>query len=167
MKVKNKRKNPRAPVNFKILTIYEDSIKIFYLKNISKTGAFIETLAPFEFGSVVQVLFSLNNIDQVVNIQARVVRSVKPESEAQNYVLAGMGIEFIGIDFKNESLIEDYITYIMPIYDEINILLAHPKKNIDRLDFLLAKIGHEKYNDFFELKENIKYICLSLGLINN
>lgn len=165
--MENKRKTQRALVSLKAIAIYEKNPNVFLLKNISKSGAFIETLSPFEIGSGFRLLFALNDPEQVVNIECHVVRNVKSESKAQDYVVSGMGLEFVNISFENESMIDDYISYITPLYDEINILLSDPRKNIDRLEYLLSKIGEEKYSDLFELKEKIKYVCLSLGLINN
>lgn len=163
--LKDKRKSYRAPVKRKAILIHNNLSKVFLIKDISKTGLFLESVYPIEEDNVVQLLFYLDPNERAINIKARVIRSIIPSKKAEEYVSSGMGLEFLNIDFENESTIEDYLNSIYPIYEEINLLINEPKKNIDRLSFLLSKVALDNYKDFFELKENVKYICLSMGII--
>lgn len=162
---KNQRKSLRVPINLKVIIHFDDELKVNLLKNVSKTGVFIQTLEPLNEGNIVNLLFSLGDFDKTIKLKAKVVRKVPPNLKSQDYTLEGMGLEFTNITFEDESIIEDYLHFIKPIYEEINILIDNPRKNIERIDYLLSKLNLDKYNDFFELKENIKYACLSLGLI--
>lgn len=163
--LENKRKYSRTPVKKKAIIVHNNISKVFLIKDISKTGLFLESVYPIEVDSIVQILFYLDANEKAINTKAKIVRSVTPAKKAQDYVSSGMGLEFLNVDFETESIIEDYINSVYPIYEEINILLNEPKKNVDRLEFLLPKVGLDTYKDYFELKENIKYICLSMGII--
>jgi len=165
--MKDKRKNLRAPVNIKAMLFYDDLIKVVYLKNISKTGAFVKTFDSFDKDAVFKLMFPLLDFENLVNINARITRSVKPAEKAENYVIPGFGLEFLELDFENTSLIEDYLNYLIPIYEEIYLLISNPNNNLIRLSQLLEKVALSNYKDFFELKEEITYICLSLGIIKH
>jgi hypothetical protein len=165
MKHNDKRKNLRAPVNIKTMIFIEDSIKVAYLKNISTNGAFIKTFEKIPEDAVFKLMFALEDFENLLITNARIVRIVKPADKAENYVIPGFGIEFLDMDFENISLIEDYLNYIVPLYEEINLLIDNPRKNINHLNSLLEKVALNNYKDFYELKDELKYICLSLGII--
>jgi len=165
--MKDMRKNLRAAVNIKAMLFYDDYIKVVYLKNISKTGAFIKTFELLPNEAVFKLIFPLLDFDNLININAKITRAVKPADKAENYVIPGFGLEFIDLDFESSSLIDDYLNYLIPIYEEIYLLINSPNKNLERLTFLLEKVAQNNYKDFFELKEEITYICLNLGIIKH
>lgn len=163
--MKDMRKNLRAPVNIKAMLFYNSFIKVVYLKNISKTGSFIKTFEVLPKDTVFKIMFPLLDFENILTIDAKIIRSVKPAEKAENYVIPGFGLEFLDLDFESSSLIEDYLNYLIPIYEEIYLLINNPNNNLTRLASLLEKVNQHNYKDFFELKEEITYICLSLGII--
>jgi len=159
----DKRRHIRAPLNAKVITITDTSADVYLSKNISISGLFVESLKPYPLGTRLYLMFPVHHSEKTVKTYAKVVRVVQPISE-NDFVVPGMGIEFLNTSFDSSVLVEDFVVKIKSIYEELNAILSMPSIDTKRLNILLSKANIEAYGDMFELKEMVKFSCLSLGL---
>lgn len=108
-----KRKHPRAPIRTEI-TCYKtpDEIQrgtgmiIFFSRDISVGGIFIDTSISLDIRSTIYLKFQLPNSPRNIIAQGKVVRINKGDTPEQ---MNGIGIEFEYLDSDDRKSIADYV----------------------------------------------------------
>jgi len=170
----NRRRHARAPLNSKVIVasllsdglkfVSDNNPKVYYIRDISSSGLFIESINLCKIGTTLKLLFPITGTDKIIQAMGKVVRLVEPVIEDE-YVAPGMGIEFSNMPFENSVLIENYIINIKYVYDELLLLVTMKNPDVDRIMHLVKKANLGEYKDFFDLKEKIKKVSFSLGIL--
>ncbi len=163
----NRRRHARAPLNSKVIIIPSSADaepKVFYARDVSSSGLFIETVDLLKVGSTLKMLFPISGTDKTVQAKGKVVRLVEPVLE-DDYTTPGMGIEFSEAPFDNAILIDNYVMNIKYVYEELLLLITMKNPDVDRIMHLVKKANIGEYKDFFDLKEKIKKVSFSLGIL--
>lgn len=94
MKEKNHRQNIRVSLIMRALVECQDEKRELYASNLSVDGIFLRTIAPFEAGTELDIVFSVDQEDPV-ELKGKVVyiNKLSPEMETE----PGMGIKFIEV----------------------------------------------------------------------
>ena len=161
----DKRKHIRVPLNSKVIVLSDDIARVNLIRDISISGAFIETIELPKIGSEVYLLFPLNNPEKTAQTTANVVRIIEPIMEEDDFIIPGIGVEFTNVPFDSSILIEDHVIHVKYIYEELMLVLSMKEPDIKRLGQLLKKVNIGQYKDFFELKDKIKKTCYALGIL--
>jgi len=166
----NKRRHIRAPLNVKVIlypSIDEQAQPMVkFIKDISASGAFIESVAVYSVGTILKLMFPITNADKTVQTKAKVVRVVEPMS-ANDYLTPGMGVEFLEVPFDSSVLLDNYVINIKYVYEELILLTTMNEPDLDRIMHLVKKANIGEYRDYFELKEKVKKIAFSLGILSS
>jgi uncharacterized protein (TIGR02266 family) len=96
-----RRRAPRAPVVVRIEYETVDALFSEFTRNINEGGVFIETDAPAELESHVQLLFKLPGDEEAVKVAGRVVRIARGDADEA----PGMAVEFEGLDGRDRERI--------------------------------------------------------------
>lgn len=106
-KVAENRAKPRVEAKMRIRIEGEfDDVKTYH-GNLSKSGAYLETLDSLaELGDKVQVEIFLPNAEDTLRVRGKVVRITKPN---QIGVPQGFAIQFMRMDQKYVRLLDQYI----------------------------------------------------------
>jgi hypothetical protein len=163
MTTEDRRRHIRAPFNAKVILLTDKDAEVRLAKNVSISGVFVESLKSYPIGTKLYVLFPVHHPEKTFKTYAKVVRVVEL-TENNDFVVPGMGIEFYNTSFDSSVLIEDYVVKIKNIYEEIHAVLGMKAMDTRRLKLLLGKAGISRYGDLFELKEQVRFACLSLGI---
>ena len=83
-----------------------DASSVFYTREISATGMFIEMLNPLPADRDVRISFQLPGTKEDLKVLARIVRSMSKE---ENKGVSGIGIEFRDMDGHTEETIRLYV----------------------------------------------------------
>ncbi|MCX6112931.1 MAG: PilZ domain-containing protein [Proteobacteria bacterium] len=161
----DKRRHIRVPLNSKVIVINNDDSMVNVIRDISVSGAFIETVDLPKIGSNLYLFFSVNHPEKTVQTAAKVVRIIEPILEEDNFIVPGMGVEFMDVPFDSSILIEDYVVHVRYIYEELLLIISMKEPDMRRLGQLLKKINIGQYKDFFELKDKIRKTCYALGIL--
>ncbi|HOW16278.1 MAG TPA: PilZ domain-containing protein [bacterium] len=165
----NRRRHARAPLNSKVILVSTsaDGVpKVYYARDVSVSGLFIETVDFLKVGSSVRCLFPVVGTDKTVQARGKVVRVVEPVSD-DDYVSPGIGIEFEDTPFESSILLENYVVNIKYVYEELLLLITMKNPDVDRIMYLVKKANIGEYRDFFDLKEKIKKVSFSLGILKD
>ncbi len=170
----NRRRHARAPLNSKVIVasllsdglkfVSGDSPRVYYIRDVSSSGLFIESVDLYKVGTTLKLLFPIVGTDKTVQTMGKVVRLVEP-AMGDEYITPGMGIEFSNMPFENSVLIENYVVNIKYVYDELLLLVTMKSPDVDRIMHLVKKANIGEYKDFFDLKEKIKKVSFSLGIL--
>lgn len=142
-----------------------DRVEVHFIRNISVSGVFIESVDSYNTGDEVYLLFPLHHPEKTSRVSGRVVRMVGASNDSE-YVIPGIGVEFVNSGFDFSVLVEDYIIRIKNIYEELLILIEMQNPDMKRLGTLVRKARLTGYGDFFELREKIRRDSLSMGILN-
>jgi Tfp pilus assembly protein PilZ len=164
--LQDKRRHLRVPANYKAIMINGNESKVNFIRDISSSGVFIETIELPKIGDTVYLMFSLHHPEKTVRTSAKVVRRVEPVSEDE-LVTSGVGLEFVDMPFESSVLVEDYVVHVRYSYEELMLVLGMKNPDMKRLGQLLKKINIGSYRDFFELKEKIKKTAYSMGILKD
>ncbi|UCD85251.1 MAG: PilZ domain-containing protein, partial [Deltaproteobacteria bacterium] len=93
-----KRKYPRVTIVVQVTAISSGLMQTCLSNDISPGGMFLETKEPFGIGELLNLEFSLPDVDRVFNLPAKVIRVVEEESERKEIIIAGMGVRFTELD---------------------------------------------------------------------
>lgn len=108
------RRAQRHRVRFKMVFDDGQTYSAGYVRDISRTGLFLETASPLPVGSEVR-LEPVDAQDALFEVAARVVRVVEtdePIPEAETHVndgQVGMGLEFLALDDEASEGIEQMV----------------------------------------------------------
>lgn len=139
------------------------SVKVNFIRDVSYSGALIETTDLKKIGDVIRLMFPVPGSGKVVQTKAKVVRIVEPMSE-DDYTIPSMGVEFIDMPFEASVLIENFVIRMKYLYEELLFLVTMKDPDMARIALLLKKANID-YRDFFELKEKVKKTCFALGIL--
>jgi len=64
-------------------------------------------------------------------------------------------------------LLENYVVNIKYVYEELLLLITMKNPDVDRIMYLVKKANIGEYRDFFDLKEKIKKVSFSLGILKD
>jgi len=156
----------RAPVTSKVISIFQETPKVNYIRDVSYSGIFIETVDLRNIGDIIYLIFPLHEQDKTVQTYAKVVRRVEPISD-DDFVVPGMGLEFMDMNFESSILIENYVVMAKYAYEELLLLTTMKNPDIERISQILKKLKMEDYTDFFELKDKVQKTCFALGIIKS
>ncbi len=112
--MKENRRAERHKVRFKMVFDDGNTYSAGYVRDISRTGLFLETASPLPIGSEVR-LEPVDAQDALFEVGARVIRVVEdlepiPEAEThENDGQVGMGLEFYDLDGEASDAIENMI----------------------------------------------------------
>ena len=161
----DKRRHIRVPLNTKVIIVNKDESMVNVIRDISVSGAFIETVNLPKIGTELYLFFPVNHPEKTVQTAAKVVRVIEPIMEEENFIIPGIGVEFFDIPFDSSILLEDYVIHVRYIYEELLLIISMKEPDMKRLGQLLKKISIGHYKDFFELKDRIKKTCYALGIL--
>ena len=104
-----RRKHPR--IFIRALVDYEshDTFLYDYSKDLSEGGIFIQTDDPLEVGKVIDLKFSLPDVEKVFNIKGEVKWTNQEESKGGR---KGMGVAFKGLSEDDKKLLQNYVDKI-------------------------------------------------------
>lgn len=162
----NRRRHARAPLNSRIIVVSENEPKVYSARDLSSSGVFIESVDLYKMGTNIKILFPISGTDKTIQARGKIVRLVEPVT-GDDYVSPGMGIEFGEMPFDNSVLIENYVMNIKYVYEELLLLITMKNPDVDRIMHLVKKANVGEYKDFFDLKEKIKKISFSLGILKD
>lgn len=112
--MKELRRAERHKVRFKMVFDDGQTYSAGYVRDISRTGLFLETASPLPVGSEVR-LEPVEQTDALFEVSARVVRVAQndePMPDAETHVndgQVGMGLEFLGLDGPAGDAIEKMV----------------------------------------------------------
>ena len=161
----DKRRHVRVPLNTKVVVVNRNESKVNVIRDISVSGAFIETVDLPKIGTELYLFFPINHPEKTAQTAAKVVRIIEPILEEENFIIPGMGVEFMDVPFDSSILIEDYVIHVRYIYEELLLIISMKEPDMKRLGQLLKKINIGQYKDFFELKDRVKKTCYALGIL--
>lgn len=95
-----RRINKRSDTKVEISYVHEHDYLIFFTKNISADGMFIETEKPPAVGSTIKLIFSIGNLKKI-EINAEVMWINKGASSKDH----GMGLKFLNMPAKDKDAI--------------------------------------------------------------
>ena len=89
-------RRPRVPVQVPVYFDSVDSLLVGYTRDLSPSGAFVQTAVSMDIGMRCALAFPLPGSDMRVHVVGRVVRAVPPEtgSAPGTVRIPGMGVEF-------------------------------------------------------------------------
>lgn len=160
----NKRRHTRAPLNSKVIAVSEEQPRVYVIRDLSSSGVFIESVDLYKIGTVLKILFPISGTDKTVQAKGKVVRVVESGLE-EDFIIPGMGIEFGEMPFDSSILIENYVMNTKYVYEELLLLITMKTPDVDRIMHLVKKANIGEYRDFFDLKEKIKRVSFSLGIL--
>ncbi|MEI6079220.1 MAG: PilZ domain-containing protein [bacterium] len=161
----DRRRHVRVPLNSKVIVIHNNVPKVSIMRDISISGAFIETVDLPKIGDDVFLFFPLHHQEKTAQTSAKVVRKIEPIMEEDTFAMPGVGVEFADIPFESSILIEDYVVNVKYVYEELMLVTSMKDPDMKRLGQLLKKVKIDQYKDFFELKDKIKKTCYALGIL--
>ena len=112
--MKEHRRAQRHKVRFKMVFDDGETYSAGYVRDISRTGLFLETANPLPVDSEVR-LEPVDHQDELFEVAARVVRVVQddePMPDAETHVndgQVGMGLEFLALDSEAADGIEQMV----------------------------------------------------------
>lgn len=160
----DRRRHVRVPLNEKVILLDKETPKVNIIRDISSSGVFVETVDLPQVGTQVYLMFPLHHPEKTAQTPAKVVRRVEPISEDE-FVIPGVGLEFVDVPFDSSILIEDYVIQVKYVYEEMLLVVSMKEPDMKRLGQLLKKVHVGQYKDYFELKEKIKKTCFALGIL--
>ena len=161
----DKRRHIRVPLNTKVIVVNNNESTVNLIRDISVSGAFIETVDLPKIGSELYLFFPVNHHEKTAQTAAKVVRIIEPILEEENFIIPGIGVEFADVPFDSSILIEDYVIHVRYIYEELLLIISMKEPDMKRLGQLLKKINIGQYKDFFELKDRVRKTCYALGIL--
>jgi Tfp pilus assembly protein PilZ len=164
--LQEKRRHLRVPANYKTIVMTGHESMVNFIRDISSSGVFIETVDLPKVGETIYLMFPLHHPEKTVKTYGKVVRRVEPVS-ADELVVPGVGVEFVDIPFESSVLVEDYVVHVRYSYEELMLILGMKNPDMKRLGQILKKINVGTYRDFFELKEKIKKTAYSMGILKD
>lgn len=100
MSNEERRINKRTDTKFEISYVHKNDYLISFTKNISADGMFVETESPPPVGSVIKLIFSMDNLKKI-EINAEVIWINKGASSKDH----GMGLKFLDMPAKDKDTI--------------------------------------------------------------
>ncbi|HOV14343.1 MAG TPA: PilZ domain-containing protein [Spirochaetota bacterium] len=101
-----KRIDNRLQVKYEVVDSNSMMPLTTYTKNVSSGGFLFRSSAPVEFGSLLRLKFYLDNLDEFVSADAKVVRI---EEIVENKIY-DIGIKFININDDDVLKLTKYVT---------------------------------------------------------
>ena len=102
----DRRRSPRLDVVLKVRFETREDFEDALIHNISQTGVYLATDAPFDVGYQFTIEINLPNDKGQINGKCEVIWV--NEIEAENYP-KGMGVQLVELEPKNRELLEDYL----------------------------------------------------------
>ena len=102
----NLRKNIRTSLNLRVSVICSDEKRELCALALSQEGIFLRTAAPFEVGTELNVIFSIDDEDPV-DLKGKVIYVSKLSTEL--HIQPGMGIKFIDVPKDIEYRLYYYV----------------------------------------------------------
>jgi Tfp pilus assembly protein PilZ len=164
--VLDRRRHVRVPLNSKVVVVDNDIPKVNTIRDISISGAFIETVDLPKVGSEIYLFFPLHHAEKTAQTTAKVVRRIE-SVDVEEFVIPGVGVEFTNVPFGSSVLIEDYVINVKYVYEELMLVISMKEPDMKRLGQLLKKVKVGQYKDFFELKDKIRKTCYALGILKD
>jgi hypothetical protein len=113
--IPERRRSQRVEIVAYIQEVSPPDTKIYFIDDISETGALLASTVSPPIGSVLNLKISIRLMPQDISVKARVVR----------HETLGFGIEFIEI--TEESLIQLRRQLYAPIKDRLAFKFNYPK----------------------------------------
>lgn len=101
------RESPRVPSTIPSDFIYNGRSGTGFLLSISTTGAFIHARENFEIGKNMDLSFTVENTDTLINVTGKIARMT--ESEKENTLFEGVGVTFENLKDSDKKIIEEYV----------------------------------------------------------
>lgn len=145
---KERRKDPRVPVNMRVRYKSEEVFVNNYIHNLSSGGVFITTPKPLPLDTMVKLHLVFEDKDVEVEADGKVVWENTMGGRRSDITKPGMGIKFIKltheaqeiIDEMVHSKVEEHIRLEQELHDE----KEKRKKSEKRVGGLLKKKGKDK-----------------------
>jgi uncharacterized protein (TIGR02266 family) len=102
----DRRRSPRLDVVLKVRFDRKEDLQDALIHNISQTGVYLATDAPFDVGYQFAIEIDLPNDKGQINGKCEVVWV--NEIEAENYP-KGMGVQLVELEPKDRELLEEYL----------------------------------------------------------
>ncbi|UCD80779.1 MAG: PilZ domain-containing protein [Desulfobacterales bacterium] len=97
--LKEKRTNPRKPCEIPIYYATDDQVYSSHVKNISRSGLFIETQNKLPVGNIILMTFRLEGLDKPIKIRGEVAHTGP----------AGIGVRFIEPNSSLEAKVDTFV----------------------------------------------------------
>lgn len=104
---KEKRRFPRVMVRALVDYESQNTYLYDYSENLSQGGIFIQTDNPLKIGELIDLKFSIPDIEKVFQIKGE-VRWVEHQGNKQ--IPKGMGIEFKDLTEDDRELLKEYLS---------------------------------------------------------
>ena len=102
----DRRRSPRLDVVLKVRFESREDFKDALIHNISQTGVYLATDAPFDVGYQFTIEIDLPDDKGQINGKCEVIWV--NEIEAENYP-KGMGVQLVEVESKDRKLLEEYL----------------------------------------------------------
>ncbi len=106
-----RRKHPRVLIRAMVDYESQDTFLYDYSQNLSEGGLFINTKNPLSVGEVLDLKFSLPDVEKVFQVKGEVRWVIEDEKDG---LMRGMGIAFKDLDEDDKKLIQSYIEKLKP-----------------------------------------------------
>jgi len=152
-----KRQYHRLPFSEKLLLTDQKKGMVGGALNLSRGGLFLKTLNPFPIDSIGLVTFMLPGQDRSISFKGKVAHLVFDRQRAE--VDCGMGIQFIDIDPKHQSLLDDFLEREKTAYLALNEVLKNRHPSFLEINRYLQQLQLLRGLDLSELRYRVARIC--------
>jgi type IV pilus assembly protein PilZ len=117
-RAKERRHSPRVLVDLEVDYGDEDTYLFAYIRDISATGIFVQTKNPEPPGTELNVRFTPNGMDEILELEGEVIW-VNPYRPGQrDSINPGMGIRFTSLTTEQRHRLVDFVKRFAYLADD-------------------------------------------------
>ncbi len=106
---KEKRKDPRVPINMRVRYKSEDVFANNYIHNLSSGGVFITTPEPLPLDTKIKLHLVFEDKGIEVEVEGKVVWENTMQGKRGDMTKPGMGVKFTKVDEKSQGIIDEMV----------------------------------------------------------
>lgn len=108
-KESTERDSPRVPTTIPADFQFDDRKGTSFLLSLSASGAFIHAREDFKVNEEVDLSFSIEGHDNLIEVSGVVRRLTRKEKEEEHTLFEGVGLSFTNLKEKDKKIIEEYV----------------------------------------------------------
>ena len=155
-----RRTQYRLPFYYPIVVIHPKKTFTAYTTNLSKGGLFVATTLPLNEGEKVKIIFKLPEHTHTFCLDALIAHRIWEEQKCE--IDCGIGLKFINIKPKIQSLINLHMLNERDYYKELRSLLKETSPPIEEINKIVKKLSHLKNMNIMELRYKVERVCIIL-----